>query len=128
MYRKGYFCGGRNIDLNLIMCEDNIFIPSKLKIYVLHWRHTYLLHTVMDRTEANICQHLYWTNIRNVVQRELINSEPCQHTKLLNKKYGKLPAKLSEEISLNKICVNLIGPYVIIIKGKKENFHLKPLR
>ena len=26
-YHKGYFCGGSNIDLNLITCKDNIVIP-----------------------------------------------------------------------------------------------------
>ena len=27
MYRKGYFCGGSNIDLKLIKYKDNIVIP-----------------------------------------------------------------------------------------------------
>ena len=35
-------------------------------------------------------------------------------------KYGKLPAKLAEEIPLNKICVDLIGPCIIRRKVKKE--------
>ena len=33
-------------------------------------------------------------------------------------KYGKLPAKLSEEASWNKLCVDLIGLYKICKKGK----------
>ena len=41
------------------------------------------------------------------------------------KKCGRLPAKLSEEILWNKLYVDLIGPYVIRLKGKKENLHLK---
>ena len=36
----------------------------------------------------------------------------------INKKYGKLPAKLAEETLWNKLCVDLIGPYRIRIKGK----------
>ena len=48
-----------------------------------------------------------------------------QHTKRSNKKYGKLRAKLDEEIPCNKVCVDLIGPYFIRRKGKKENLHLK---
>ena len=31
--------------------------------------------------------------------------------KMVNKKYGELPAKLAEEIAWNKLCVDLIGPY-----------------
>ena len=30
MYHKGYFCGGSNINIKLIMCEDNIVITSIL--------------------------------------------------------------------------------------------------
>ena len=35
------------------------------------------------------------------------------------KKNGKLPAKLAEEISWNKLFVDLLGTYVIGRKGKK---------
>ena len=57
-YHKGYFRGGINIELSLITCKDNIVIPSKLQSDVVHWYHTYLLHPVMDITEAIICQYL----------------------------------------------------------------------
>ena len=64
-YQKGSFCGGSNTNLNLITCEDKIFIPSILQSYVLHWCYTYLLHLGMDRTEAMILKHFYWTVVRN---------------------------------------------------------------
>ena len=57
-YHKGSFCGGSNIDLNLITCDNKIFIPEKLQSYVLHWYHTYILRPDMDRTEAMIFQPL----------------------------------------------------------------------
>ena len=63
-YHEGYFRGGINLDINLITCKDKIFIPSILQSSVLHCYHMYLLHPVMDRTEAIICQNLYWHNIR----------------------------------------------------------------
>ena len=66
-YHKGSFCGSINIDNKLIMCEDNIFIPSKIQSFVLHWYHIYLLHPGMDKTEAIICQHFYWPGIRHYV-------------------------------------------------------------
>ena len=56
-YQKCYFRGGSNIDLSLILCEDNIVIPSMLQSYLLHWY--YLLCPGMDRSEATIRQHLY---------------------------------------------------------------------
>ena len=58
-YHKGYFRGGSNIGLNLKICEDKIFVLSKLQSYILHWYHMYLLHPGMDRSKAMICQHLY---------------------------------------------------------------------
>ena len=67
-YQKCSFREGSNINPNLITCEDNIFIPSIIQSYVFNWHHTYLLHPEMDRTEAIITQHLYWTRIRKPVQ------------------------------------------------------------
>ena len=79
MYHKGYFCGGSNIYLKLIMCKDNIVILSKLQSYVLYWYHTYLFHPGMDRMEVMIFQHFYWPNIRNAVRKEVSNCDTCQH-------------------------------------------------
>ena len=84
-YHKFFSHGGSNIDLNLITCEDKIFILPKLQSYVLHWYHKYLLHTVMYRTEEMIFQHLYWIYIINAILREISNCDTCQRTKILNK-------------------------------------------
>ena len=80
-YHKVSFCGGKNIYLNLITCEDNIFIPSILQSYVLHWYHTYLFHPGVDRTEVMIRQHLYWPGIRKSVRKEVTNYGTCQRIK-----------------------------------------------
>ena len=79
----------------------------------------------MDITEAMVGQHLYWKDIRYAVRETVTICDTCQCTKLLNKKYGKLPAKLADKIPWNKLFVNLIGPYVIHIKVQKEKFHIK---
>ena len=47
-YHKGSFCGGSNIDINLLMCEDKIVITSILQSYVIHWYHKHLFYTGMD--------------------------------------------------------------------------------
>ena len=83
-YHKGSFRGGFNIDLKLIICEYKIVILSILQKYVLHWYYTYILHLVMDGTEAMICQHLYWHGIRNSVQKEVTNCDTFQRKKLSN--------------------------------------------
>ena len=58
-YQKGYSRGGSNIYLNFITCKDKVVITSIIRSCVLHWYHTYLLHPVIDRTDAEIFQHLY---------------------------------------------------------------------
>ena len=118
-YHKVYFRGGINIDLNFIMCEDKIVIPYILHNDVLHWYHTYLIHPGMDTTEGMTCQHFYYIGIRNAVWRKVTNCDTFQHTKRSKIKYGKFPAKKFEKISWKKLCVDLIGSYVIRIKGKK---------
>ena len=82
-YKTGYFCGGNNIYLNLITCEDKIVIPPILQSYVLHWYHTYLLHPGMDRTEAMNIQHLYCHGIIKSVQKQVTNYDTCQRKKTI---------------------------------------------
>ena len=79
----------------------------------------------MDRKEAMILQHFYWPDIIDAVHKELNNCDTYQRKKWSNKKYGKLLAKLAEEILWNKLCVDIIGPYVIKRKFKKETLHIK---
>ena len=40
-------------------------------------------------------------------------------------KYGKVPANVAEEITRNKLCVDLIGTNYIGRKGKKDNLNFK---
>ena len=92
----------------------------------MKWYHTYLLHPGLDKTEAMINQYLYWPDIREAVQNEITGYYTCQHTKRSTTKNGKLPAKLAEETSWNKLCVYIIGPYRIRINGKMPLI-LKPV-
>ena len=66
-----------------------------------------------------ICQHLYWPGLKEAVYREVTYCNTCQRTKRSVIKYDKLPAKLNEETSWNKICVDLIGPYKITREGEE---------
>ena len=77
-YHKGSFRGGNNSDLNLIMCKNKKCIPSKLPSYVLHSYHVYPLHSGMYRTQAIICQHLYWPDIIIAIRKEVTNCDTCQ--------------------------------------------------
>ena len=96
IYKTGYFRGGSNIDLNNIMCEDNIFILLILKKYVLNWYHTYILIQGMYRTEAMVYQHFSCTIIRKYIRKEVKFCDTCQRLKRSNKKYDELPVKEAE--------------------------------
>ena len=72
----------------------------------------------MDITEAMICQLLYCLDIRYFVRKEVTNCDTFQRTKQSNKEYGKLPAKLAEEIPWNKLFVDILGTYFIQRKFK----------
>ena len=41
-----------------------------------------------------------------------------------SKKYGKFPAKLAEEMTCNKLCIDLIGPLQYTYKSERA-FNLK---
>ena len=66
--QKGYFRVGRNY-IYLVTHQDKIVIPQKLQKYIINWYHTYLLHPRLDRTEAMIHQHLFWTDIVPAIRK-----------------------------------------------------------
>ena len=68
-----------------------------------------------------IFQHFYWSSIRKTVHEEVTKCDVCQRKKWSIKKYGKLPAKLAEEILWNKLWVDLIGPYKICERGRASD-------
>ena len=72
----------------------------------------------MDRTDAMVFQHLFRPVIRKAIQKGVKNCDSCQRNKKFNTKYGKVPTKLVDETQRNKLCVYLIGPYNICIKGE----------
>ena len=109
-YHIDSFGGGSNIYLKLITCEDKIFILSILQSYALNWCHEYLLHPVMDRTEAMNRQNLYWPGVRETFCKEVKNCGTYHRKKRLNKKDDKLPAG---EILFKKLRLYLIVPYTI---------------
>ena len=98
---------------------DKIDIIHKLQKYVVKWYHTYLLHTGLDLTEVIIRQHLYWPGIIEAVHKEVTGYDTCQHIKWSINKYGKSPANLADKTPWNKLSIDLLGPYIIRIKGKE---------
>ena len=59
------------------------------------------------------------------VKKKATNCDTFQRKKWSNIKYGELISKEAEQKPRNNICVDLIGPYGIFRKRKKENLHIK---
>ncbi len=55
-----------------------------------------------------------------MVHDSCVKCQTCQKTKRSTKKYGHLPPKEAETQPWDKLCVDLIGPYTIKRKGKKN--------
>src|SRR5210317_1943070 len=74
----------------------------------------------MNRTEETIGQHLWWPDMRKQITQYVKACPTCQKNKQKKKKYGHLPPKEAECIPWDKLCIDLIGPYKIRRKGKKD--------
>ena len=84
---------------------------------VLHWYHSWLGHPGINRTEESIAQHLWWPKMRDQITHYVVTCPSCQQNKKRHKKYGSLPEKTAEAEPWDKLCVDLIGPYIINRKG-----------
>ena len=79
----------------------------------------YLLHPGLDQTEAVILQYLHCSGIIKSIHSEVMICDVCQRTNRSIKKYGNLPANTAEETPWNKLCVDIIRPCKIPLKGKE---------
>ena len=113
------FQGGGKTTL-LICYKEKIVIPALLQRHVIMWYHTTLCHPGINRTEETIGQHLWWPKMRNHITNYVKICPLCQRNKRRQKKYGLLPPKDAEAIPWDKLCIDLIGPYKIRRKGKKD--------
>ena len=87
---------------------------------MVEWYHEQLCHPGENCMELTINQHFTWTGIRKTVHDVCSTCDSCQQTKRTKKKYGKLPEKEVEIIPWETLCVDMIGPYKIPRKRKKD--------
>ena len=65
----------------LLCYKNRIFVPQALRKHVVEWYHTYLLYPGESFTEETIAQHIYWPNIRKLVQEQVKSCVKCQLAK-----------------------------------------------
>ena len=119
LYLSQDFHGGGKVT-PLICYKTKIVIPALLQKHVIMWYHTTLCHPGINRTEETIGQHLWWPKMRSHITNYVRICPLCQRNKRRQKKYGFLPPKEAEAIPWDKLCIDLIGPYTIRRKGKKD--------
>ncbi len=117
-YIKTFHGGDQSHDL--VCHNDKIVVPTALQDQVVHWYHNSLCHPGETRTEQTIRQHFWWPKLKQMVHASCVKCQTCQKTKRSTKKYGHLPPKEAETQPWDKLCVDLIGPYTIKRKGKKN--------
>jgi hypothetical protein len=118
-HNKNVFRGGDK-DYKLICRNNKTCLPKALQQKTIDWCHEMLCHPGTTRTEATTRQHFDWTGLRNMVIKTCKKCTNCQLAKPPAQKYGKLPAKVAKENPWDTLCVDLIGPYKIERKGKKD--------
>ena len=113
------FHGGGKIR-SLVCYKDKIVVPKPMQRHVIDWYHTTLCHPGINRTEETIAQHLFWPKMRSQITGYVQTCPTCQRNKRKVKKYGWLPPKEAESTPWDKMCIDLIGPYKIKRKGRKQ--------
>jgi len=115
-YLKTFLSAGKQ--WQLICYKDKIVIAKQQQLQIVQWYHDYLGHPGINRTEESIGQHLWWPEMRKHITLIVNSCLNCQKNKRRHKKYGHLPEKSAEAIPWDKMCIDLIGPYVINRKNK----------
>eukprot|EP00957_Ditylum_brightwellii_P118633 9048583-Ditylum_brightwellii.AAC.1 len=59
---------------------------------------------------------MWWPDLRVTVRQHVKSCKCCQFGKRRKQKYGHVPPKIADQVSWQKVCVDLIGPYTL--KGR----------
>lgn len=100
--------------------DGKIVVPKALQKKAVEFYHSLLMHPGETRTELTLSQHYTWKGMRKTVQQVCKKCTTCQLTKPRLRKLGKLPPKEAEVIPWDTVCIDLIGPYTIGNKNKKD--------
>jgi hypothetical protein len=118
-YKLTAFHGGGSTK-ELITYKGKIVIPKTIQKRCVKWYHEMLCHPGETRTEQTLRQHYYWQTLREDVAEVCQKCDTCQRSKKKTIKYGHLPVKTAEAEPWETLCVDLIGPYTLKRKGKKN--------
>ena len=110
-YKKTRYKFG-DTQYSLVTKDDKIVVPKALHCKGVIWYHELLMHPGETRTELTLGQHFTWRGMRKTVEDVCGKCQACQLQKPKLKRLGHLPPKLPEEIPWERLCIDLIGPYL----------------
>ena len=109
---------GGDKDHRLICRNNKICLPKALQRKNADWYHEMLCHPGDTWTEHTLRQHFDWRGLCKTFHDMCKKCPTRQRAKTTNQKYGKLPPKQAETNPWDTLWVDLIGPYMIPLKGK----------
>ena len=77
-------------------------------------------HPGSKRLMMHIGSCYYHSNLRGLIDR--FHCEHCQQNKISGKGYGLLPEREIRSMPFNECAVDLIGPWIVQVRGKPYEF------
>ena len=102
------------------LSKRQIIVSTLLQKHVIDWYHTSLCHPGQNKTEEAVAQHLWWSKIQEPITAFVQACPTCQKNKRYQQKYGHLPHKETEVRIWDKVCIDLIGFYMLNCKGTSD--------
>ncbi len=100
-----------------------IVIPQILQYPTIRWLHSILGHAGNTRLLATITSHFWFPQMKQMIIDYVKKCSYCQKYNKQIQKYGQLPPKNIEHLSpWDEVCVDLIGPWKIVINQFEYHF------
>jgi hypothetical protein len=97
-----------------------IALPRELFRPTVNWYHQVTGHPGSKRLYEKIRQRYYNRDIRRCIDN--FNCNYCQRNKLDRKGYGLLPEREVRSIPIEECAVDLIGPWIVQVRGNPYEF------
>ena len=98
----------------LLTYKNKILIPTEIRLRLVIFYHSNLLHPGVEKTYQSMKQIFYWPGMKNTILRFNKTCITCKKAKLHGGKqdYGKIPAKkVTSNNPFDVVHVDLIGPF-----------------
>ena len=97
-----------------------IALPSELINPTVRWYHQVTGHPGSKRLNDLISKRYYNRDLRRYIDN--FNCDHCQRDKLDGKGYGLLPEREVRSIPFEECAVDLIGPWIVQVRGRPYEF------